>query len=148
MSGKSKGGIALSRWCAHLEGMYSEGALGLNENRTFACHTLVIAVMSRRATGDCGLSQHSLVGSQGLVFGIGDTDLEKTVHDSDQLPAIRAGNRLAEVRCDVLLNSGFACGVLHGFPDHLGCNRFVSAPAIASARKQVSLGTHPAPVLA
>ena len=29
------------------------------------------------------------------------------------------------MRCDVFLDSGFPCGVLHGFPDHLRRDRLV-----------------------
>jgi hypothetical protein len=50
--------------------------------------------------------------------------------------------------CDVFLDSGFPCGRLHGFPNHLGRDRLVSAPAIAGAREQIGSGTHPTPVLA
>ena len=41
------------------------------------------------------------------------------------------------VRCNVFLDSGFACGGLHGFPDHLGRDRFVGTPAVAGAGKQI-----------
>ena len=43
------------------------------------------------------------------------------------------------MRCDVFLDSGCPCGVLHGFPDHLGRDRLVGTPAVAGAGEQISL---------
>ena len=50
--------------------------------------------------------------------------------------------------CDVFLDPGFPCSLLHGFPDNLGRNRLVRPPSIVRAWEQISLGAHPTPVLA
>src|SRR5215471_13676531 len=50
------------------------------------------------------------------------------------------------MRGDVFLDSSTFGGFLHGFPDDLWRNRFIRSPAVFSARKQVSLRSHPASV--